>query len=167
LRTGTGTASSVARDQQQRIVARNLVVALLVVSVSWTASAQRSFPIVCRGGGPLYFTYAPFSTFSTQPQIWVDFVRGPRGVGPKWEFRNTLQAGQCSWQDRAIASNEPNRLLLRVSVNDFTISWSGNQVKGLAPPSIARLQRADQYQAFSVYNDGRGNFVVTATLPSK
>ena len=48
------------------------------------AVAQPTYPIVCRGGGELFFNYTPFSKFSPNPEIWITFQRGAQKVGSNW-----------------------------------------------------------------------------------
>lgn len=139
-----------------------LPLASLLLFVATATLAQRSYPIVCRGGGDLQFTYVAFSNFSPQPQIQVRFERARSGVGSRWERLATLGEGQCSWQDRAIAPDEPERLLIPLNESDFSISWSPNETARIlgALPHVANLQFPERYQAFDVYNDRRGNFIV-------
>lgn len=137
-----------------------LLGALLLCAAA--AEAQRSYPIVCRGGGGLHFTYLGFSNFSSQPQIQVRFARGRAGVGGDWGRLDSLAPGHCSWQDRAVAADEPDRLLIPLREAEFSISWSAGRVAEIsqALPHVVRLQSAEGYQAFDVYNDRRGNLVV-------
>lgn len=124
--------------------------------------AQPSYPIVCRGGGSMHFNYTPFSNLSNQPQIWISYQKGAQGVGMGWENIYSLQPGQCSWQDRAVSANEPSRIVL-LKVNNFAIQWQNGKVTGISTsaPHVSVLQDSNRYQSFDVYNDGRGNFIVT------
>jgi len=121
-----------------------------------------SYTLVVRGGGNLYFQYTPFSNFSKQPQIWIRFERAPVGVGQNLEKRDQLNPGQAAWLDRPISGNEPNRLIIPIGRNDFSMSWSHGQVTGIASalPWLNRLQNSNQFQAFRAYNDGKGNLIV-------
>jgi hypothetical protein len=126
--------------------------------------AQTSYECVCRGGGSLYFNYTPFSNFWSQPQIWVDQIsRGPSAVGRDWQNRHSLQPGQCAWLDRGMEPSEPNRIVIPVNVNQFSISWHQGRVMGISSELyyINNLQDSNKFQSFFVYNDRRGNFIVT------
>lgn len=132
------------------------------------APSQTSYPLVCRGGGNMHFTYTPFSNLSSKPQIWVTFSRASQGVGTNWEKVDILQPGECSWLDRAVATTEPDTIAL-LDVDQFSISWQGGQIAGIssALPHINLLQNAARYQAFDVYNNSRGYFVVTRISQSR
>jgi hypothetical protein len=137
------------------------LVALILLPLEQTA--QSSFELICRGGGTMYFNYTPFSYFAAQPQIWITFERSPQIIGYNWEFKSYLMPGQCSCKDRLIYNNEPNRLLIKININDFSISWTQGMVAGISSSLtyINTLQDPKKFQSFTVYNDGRGNFVVT------
>ena len=146
---------------------RNMILlagAVLLLGIPQISLAQSSYECVCRGGGNLYFTYTPFSNFFSQPQIWVDQLsKAPSGVGSNWQNTNNLQPGQCAWLDRAIEPKEPNRIVIPVNYNQFSISWQHSTVMGLSSELyyINNLRDANRFQSFFVYNDRRGNFIVT------
>jgi hypothetical protein len=50
-----------------------------------------SYPLVCRGGGDMYFQYHSYSNLSHKPQIWITFEKGPRGVGQNREYAHVSQ----------------------------------------------------------------------------
>lgn len=143
-----------------------LVLALLLPSVS--ASSGQGYLIVVRGGGDLYFQYTPFSNFSPNPQVWIDFKKGTQGVGQNWENAGSLQPGYAAWPDRAIAPNEPGRIIVK-DVKNFSMMWTKGQVMGISSELtyLSVLTNPNKYQAFTVVNDGQGNFVVTSIGPSK
>ena len=143
-----------------------LVSALLLMS---SADAQpTSYQLVVRGGGELYFNYSPFSNFSPNPQIWITFKRGPQGVGQNWEHRHTLEPGHGAWLGRRVEGNEPDRIIVK-EIKDFSISWTKGQVMGISSSLgwLNVLRDPDKFQSFHVYNDGKGNFIVTAIGPAK
>jgi hypothetical protein len=137
-------------------------VILAAIYISPTSLAQKSYPLVCRGGGNLYFDYTPFSNFSPNPQIWISFQRGAQNAGSNWENINALMPGQCSWLDRTVSNNEPNRIIVK-DIRNFSISWTQGNVMGISSELgyINTLQDPNRYQSFDVYNDGAGNFIVT------
>ena len=120
------------------------------------------YEIVCRGGGALYFTYTPFSNFAAGPQIWITFQKAVQGVGYNWENINILEPGQCSFLDRPIHPSEPDRIIIKIRENEFSISWTQERVMeiGSSLPFLNNLQNPNSYQSFYVYNDGRGNLIV-------
>lgn len=126
--------------------------------------SQTQNEIVCRGGGDLYFNYTPFSNFSPQPQIWITFKKANYGVGYQLEYSSTLLPGQCTFKDRGLYNNEPNRILIKINVNDFSISWFQGRVTGISSSLtyLNNLQDSNRFQSFFIYNDGRGNFIVTS-----
>jgi hypothetical protein len=130
--------------------------------------AQQGYPLVCRGGGGLYFNYTPFSNFSPNPQIWITFQRGGQKAGQNWENIQSLLPGQCSWLDRTVSGDEPNRLIVK-DVRDFSISWSKGQVMGISSSLgyLDVLRDPNRFQSFTVYNDRKGNFAVSAIGQSR
>jgi len=140
------------------------IIALLLFGIPQISLAQTSYECVCRGGGNLYFSYTPFSNFWSQPQIWVDQIsKAPSGVGSDWQNRDSLQPGQCAWLDRSMQPNEPNRIVIPVNYNQFSISWQQGTVRAISSELsyIHNLQDNNKFQSFFVYNDRRGNFIVT------
>lgn len=125
-------------------------------------SSKKTYPLVCRGGGDMHFTFTPSSNLSSQPQIWIRFVRASQGVGARWQNLDVLQPGQCSSLDRAVGADEPEIIAL-LNVNLFSIQWQRGQVPGVSSSLhyLNVLQNAGKYQAFDVYNSGKGYFVVT------
>ena len=144
-----------------------ILFSLIVFSLgAMRLEAQASYLLVCRGGGDLHFTYTPFSNFSSDPQIWITFQRGATGVGSGWDNLSVLNPGQCSWLDRGISGDEPDRIVILhpiLGVNEFSIQWMRGQVAGISSSLyyINALQDPNHYQSFRAYNDGQGNFVVT------
>ena len=126
--------------------------------------AQSSFELVCRGGGNLHFNYTPFSNFAAQPQIWITFEQASQRVGLNEENIYALMPGQCSCKDRVLSKYDPNRLLVKINTTDFSIQWMQGRVTGISSALyyINNLQDSKIFQSFYVYNDGRGNFIVTS-----
>ncbi len=141
------------------------VVALTIFCASFIDSpavfGQATSPIVCRGGGDLNFNYTPSSNFSPNPQIWITFQRGTEKAGSNWENVDALMPGQCSWLDRPIGNNEPNRIIVR-DVGNFSISWNQGRVMGITSDLsfIKWLQDSNRYQSFDVYPDSNSNLIL-------
>lgn len=144
----------------KKILRASAMLATFVFSIA--SSAQQSYPIVCRGGGELYFNYTPFSNFSKNPQIWISFQKSAQKAGGNWENIQSLMPGQCSWLDRTVNSNEPDRIIIK-DIRNFSIAWRPGRVAGISSELsyINALQESNRYQSFDVYNDRRGNFIVT------
>ena len=118
-----------------------------------------AYPIVCQGGGKLYFSYEPTSGVAIGPQIWIRFEHGTSV--------STLAPGQCAWPDRPIALNEPSVLVFAAPVfggQQFSISWQRGQVMGVSAELgfINALLRDGGIRTFRVYNNGQGYFIVSA-----
>ncbi len=146
---------------------RWLVMVLLVLVSASFVSSQQGYEMVLRGGGDLQFTYTPYSNFSPDPQIWITFQKGGQAAGQHLEQRNALRPGQAAWLDRRIEDNEPGRIIITgipdANMKEFTISWAYGKVMGIssAMPFLNALQDPNKFVPFVVYNDGRGNFIVT------
>jgi hypothetical protein len=100
-------------------------------STSPSSPTSPSYQLVCRGGGGNSFTYTASSTLSSEPQIWINFEKASFGVGNNWQNVGDLNPGQCSWLDRGIGNNEPNRIVINTPLlipNRFAISWSQGKV---------------------------------------
>ena len=144
---------------------RTIVILMVFAASSGVSSvcyAQPAYPILCRGGGNLYFNYTPFSNFSPNPQIWITFQRGAQKAGSAWENRNALMPGQCTWLDRPLSNNEPDRIIVK-DIRNFSIVWTQGRVMGVSSELyyINALLDPNRYQSFDVYNDRKGNFIVT------
>lgn len=132
------------------------------------APTPRSYPLVCRGGGDLVFSYAASSSFSNKPHIRIAFEKATVGVGSNAEDIASLGAGQCAFIDRGIRANEPSSVVIGYPVlqpDEFSISWTrqGTVIGldgGLDYLDNLKVGRAN-YESFQVYNDRKGSFVVT------
>lgn len=169
------------------------------------SSTPATFQLLCRGGGGMSFTYTAASELSTKPQVWLTFDKASFGVGNDREYISNLTPGQCSWLDRGIGPDEPNRIVIKEPVltpKQFAINWSQDGVKRIQGQAVAagnspkqpsnllgsdnvyaggdllatdgtentnplapvvavdNLQSSDWVQAFDVYNDAKGNFIV-------
>jgi hypothetical protein len=76
-----------------------LAAALLLSAIS-EAHAQRSYPLVCRGGGTMK---AEVLANGTMRMFFTPAFEGANNAPP--------QAGQCTWLDRAFRDGEPHVLL--------------------------------------------------------
>lgn len=158
-----GSRHTLHRELTEEIMKMLKTVVMLMGLVATSISfAQTSYPLVCRGGGDLYFNYTPFSNFSQNPQIWISFQRGSQKAGSNWENINALMPGQCSWLDRTVSNDEPDRIIIK-DVRNFSISWSQGRVAGISSELtyLNMLRDPNHYQSFDVYNDRKGNFIVT------
>jgi hypothetical protein len=131
-------------------------------------SAPRSYPLVCRGGGDLVFSYAASSSFSNKPHIRITFEKATVGVGSNAEHIASLGAGQCAFIDRGIRSNEPSSIVIGYPVlqpDEFSISWTRQGTVTSLDRGLDYLHNLEvgtaNYESFQVYNDRKGNFVVT------
>src|SRR5205807_1281793 len=77
-----------------------------VFSRNETAQTAESYPLVCRGGGSLVIGIAP-----GERNIGFVFTRGTKSAG------EGLAPGECSWMDRGMHADEPNRLTQPVEDN--------------------------------------------------
>jgi hypothetical protein len=161
-RKGGFKSSHKQMEENMKYFKEFAAVSALLFLLPSAAVSIPSYLIVCRGGGNLYFNYTPFSNFSQSPQVWISFERGAQAVGANWDNRGALTPGQCAWLDRPVSSAEPDRIIVK-NVKNFTISWTHGQVMGISSELsyLDTLRKADHYQSFDVYNDGKGNFIVT------
>jgi hypothetical protein len=142
---------------------------ILPVPVTMPATPP-TYPLVCRGGGNMYFSfYSTWPNVSSKPHIWIRFEKAARQIGSDWEYLDELAPGQCTWMDRTVSPNEPDRITILyplMDTQDFSIGWSNGAVRGIDPslPYIKALQNANCYQSFDVYNVNNQYF--NATQPN-
>jgi len=130
-----------------------------------------SYPLVCRGGGEMLFTYI---AGSLQPQLRITFHKADTGVGDNWQDSDRVSPGECSWLDRAIAADEPNQLIIAdtsLAVEQLAVTWQQGEIisvdvedpspNGNPLHSILALQSSAGTQLFYAYNDRAGNLIVS------
>jgi hypothetical protein len=107
------------------------------------AAKPVDYPLVCRGGGLLKTVDAGTGN------VGFEFIRGNKPAG------EGLEAGACSWLDRAMYTSEPNR-----------VSQYVGDVPGAPKPAwYDELRSSDRYWTFMVSNDGKGQLIATSARP--
>lgn len=111
-------------------LATGLLLAAFAAS-SGAAHAQNAYPLDCMGGGRMTGSYSSAGTLT------VNFMPGTAGTRA-----SALSAGQCSWRDRGLRSNEPNAVLVN------------------ADPAMALYVLSSMFNgapfSLNVYNDQQG-----------
>lgn len=102
-------------------------------SRSEAARTPQSYPLVCRGAASLEMG-------SPEPDSWEVGFTFTRGTKPAGEG---LAPGQCSWVDRAMHVDEPDRLYQNVEGEEFP---PGKK------PWFLELHSPDKYWTFMVSN---------------
>src|SRR5207302_3530018 len=122
-------------------------------SAGKTGRALEDYPLVCRGGGSLVIGIAP-----GERNIGFTFVRGTKPAG------EGLAPGECSWKDRGMYPNEPDRVSQHVEAGFESLNAGGN----LAPENrwYEELHSSDKYWTFMVYSDGRGQLIAMSARPN-
>src|SRR6266852_1073110 len=117
------------------------------------ARAPEDYPLVCRGGGSLVIGIAP-----GERNIGFTFVRGTKPA------REGLAPGECSWEDRGMYPNEPDRVSQHVEEGSESLKVGGK----LAPENrwFEELHSANKYWTFMVSNNGRGQLIATSARPN-
>ena len=105
-------------------------------------ATPRSYPLLCRGTRSLNVWVRP----ERIALLMFERSAGPASAG--------LAPGQCAWMDRAVRGDEPARLAHHVP-----------EGADAEPPYLwpDALSDPDRYWLFEVYNNGRGDLVVTAS----
>src|ERR1700687_1116241 len=135
------------------VIRLGMVAAILqILSGSEAVRAQQSYPLVCRGGANLPIGPAP-----GERNFGFVFTRGTRPAS------QGLAPGECSWADRGMRPEEPDRLSQHVEAN--SPSLRGN----LAPENrwYEELHSPDKYWTFMVYNDRQGQLIVTGARSAR
>src|SRR6266851_3415866 len=134
------------------LIAVGMVAAIVQVwSGSEAARMQQSYALVCRGSANLEIGIAP-----NEGNIGFVFTRGAKPAS------QGLVPGECSWEDRGVRAEEPNRLSQHVEPN--SPSLRGN----LAPENrwYEELHSPDKYWTFQVYNNEQGQMIVNGARPN-
>ncbi|MDQ2938274.1 MAG: hypothetical protein M3R67_12330 [Acidobacteriota bacterium] len=136
------------------ILAIVLVLTLQIFSDSTAARTIEDYPLMCRGGGTLVTGIAP-----GERNIGFSFTRGSKPAG------EGLAPGECSWMDRGMYTNEPDRLSQHVEDTSDSLKVGGT----LAPENrwYEELHSSDSYWTFMVSNNGRGQLIATSARPNR
>lgn len=135
-----------------------LVLVGLMGAAAESMAAPQSYPLICRGGGRMTLG---FDSASSASLMYFTKAPGPAGQG--------LQAGQCSWADRAIGQNEPP--CIRQTGVAAQVWWfvsnTGQQsyANSQQAPWMRQMTDGSKFFTFQVYNPGNGCFVVTRLGP--
>jgi hypothetical protein len=126
---------------------------LPLFSGSSEARTPEDYPLVCRGGGSLVTGIAP-----GERNIGFTFTRGTKSA------REGLAPGECSWEDRGMYPNEPDRVSQHVEEGSESLKVGGT----LAPENgwYEELHSSDKYWIFTVSNNGRGQLIATSARPN-
>src|SRR5713226_4529137 len=124
-----------------------------ISSGSSSARTPEDYPLVCRGGGSLVIGIAP-----GERNIGFTFTRGTKPA------REGLAPGECSWEDRGMYPNEPDRVSQHVEEGSESLKVGGK----LAPENrwFEELHSANKYWTFMVSNNGRGQLIATSARPN-
>lgn len=105
-----------------------------------TLTPPTSYPLLCRGTPGLNVMVRPTR---------VGLLIFERSAGPATAG---LEPGQCAWIDRAVSASEPN-------VIAHTVPEGADREAPYLWPEV--LQDPSRYWRFEVYNNRRGDLVVT------
>src|SRR5260370_14649858 len=124
-----------------------------ILTGSLAARAPEDYPLVCRGGGSLVIGIAP-----GERNIGFTFARGTKPAG------EGLAPGECSWKDRGMYPNEPDRVSQHVEEGSESLKVGGT----LAPENrwYEELHSPDKYWTFMVSNNGAGQLIATSARPN-
>src|SRR5260370_6328817 len=136
------------------LLAVGIVAAIFqVLSGSEAARTPEDYPLVCRGGGSLVIGIAP-----GERNLGFVFTRGTKPAG------EGLAPGECSWKDRGMYADEPDRVSQHVEEGSESLKVGGT----LAPESrwYEELHSSSKYWTFMVSNNGRGQLIATSARPN-
>ena len=128
------------------VIGVGMVAAILqVLSGSAAARTPEDYPLVCRGG--------PSMVIGPAPGVGNIGFRFTRGTKPASQG---LAPGECSWMDRGMYPNEPDRVSQHVeeAVGTPENKW------------YDELHSSDKYWTFMVSNNGGGQLIATSARPS-
>src|SRR5258707_10389492 len=134
------------------VIGLGMVAAIFqILSGSAAALVQQSYTLVCRGSANLPSGAAP-----GERNFGFVFTRGTRPAS------QGLAPGECSWTDRGMSQEEPDRISQHVEANSESLR--GN----LTPENrwYEELHSPDRYWTFMVSNNGQGQLIVTSARPN-
>ena len=139
-----------------RIFISALLGVSLVAAILSGRSAARTpedYSLVCRGGPSLVMGIAP-----GERNIGFVFTRGTKPAG------EGLAPGECSWMDRGMYPNEPDRVSQHIEEGSESLKVGGK----LAPENrwYEELHSSDKYWTFMVSNNGAGQMIATSARPN-
>src|SRR5260370_31693522 len=90
--------------------------------------------------------------------IGFSLVRGTKPAG------EGLAQGECSWKERSMYPNEPDRVSQHVEEGSDSLKVDGT----LAPENrwYEELHSSDKYWTFMVSNNGMGQLIATSAKPN-
>src|SRR5260370_8426409 len=129
------------------------------LSGSEAARMQQSYALVCRGSANLAIDKA--DTAAGEENIGFVFTRGTKPAG------EGLGPGECSWVDRGMHDDEPDRLSQHVSLKAGpNLPYEGPRLLPIHTKPWSELHSPDKYWTFMVYNNGQGQMIVTGARPN-
>src|SRR5437763_8357649 len=131
------------------LIGVSVLAAIFLFPGSSAARTPEDYPLVCRGGGSLVTGMAP-----GERNIGFTFVRGTKPAG------EGLAPGECSWKDRGMYPNEPDRVSQHVEESSDSLRVGGT----LAPENrwYEELHSSDRYWTFMVSNNRLGQLIATS-----
>src|SRR5437764_2028351 len=135
------------------LIGVSVLAAIFLFSGSSAARTPEDYPLVCRGGGSLVIGIAP-----GERDIGFTFVRGTKPAS------KGLAPGECSWKDRGMYPNEPDRVSQHIEEGSESLKVGGT----LAPENrwYEELHSSDKYWTFMVSNNGKGQLIATSARPN-
>ena len=135
------------------LIGVGMVAAIFQILSGSEARTPEDYPLVCRGGGSLVIGIAP-----GERNIGFTFTRGTKPAS------EGLAPGECSWEDRGMYPNEPDRVSQHVEEGSNSLKVGGT----LAPENrwYEELHSADKYWTFTVSNNGRGQLIAASARPN-
>ena len=135
-----------------------------VTALAWPAEsyAERSYPMVCRGGGSMQANV--FNAKYATTRIYFNKARTGANSRPPG-------TGECAWLDRPINADEPDSLSFVENSNPVTqiiVNASGTQIRWNERAKITDiLKKIQRGEIFNVHaaNSRRGFFKVTRLGP--
>ena len=127
--------------------------------LSGSEAAQQSYRLVCRGSANL-----PIGTAPGEGNIGFAFTRGTKPAS------QGLAPGECSWENRGMHADEPDRLSQHVAMS--LKAGPNLPSEKVRLPSILtnrwyeELHSPDKYWTFTVYNDRQGQLIATSARPN-
>lgn len=137
------------------------------------APSYTTYPLLVKGGADYKVAFKSKSRDLDQPYLSISLpLKWTSAVGRQKENIGNMPDGSAAWLDRPISSDEPSVILFPVKLDDLvfktvtsSMGFSMSRFSG-SLELLNLLEKRGAYIEFSVYNDGKGNFIATGVSSS-
>ncbi|MFN8355689.1 MAG: hypothetical protein U0Y10_14625 [Spirosomataceae bacterium] len=130
-----------------------------------STNTPQTYKMIVRGDISLPILLESNTPDFPYPHLVVIIRKASIAAGTNQENLLNLQVGEATWLDRPIGSQEPDRLIIKWP-DAFRMNLTGLTLQNTTtfPQFLKNLANGSSYQAFMIYNNSNGSFIVTQIL---